>query len=350
MMTNDRDRLALSTLIAIGLYVVIFLVLLGFHWPPNESFRSLTPPVSLSVSLVSLPATPSPPVPLAPPPPESGASAASPEPSAGAAAAAAAPSAPSASSTAAAQSASPASAAPAAGSQNSSPPPSYFESAVPVPTQGPVGGPSSASSNTNRGSDHSGIEYPAQSGGSPMPAQGGAVTGGGAQSQTLQGPATAGPGSSLNPQLVEQAGQQAAGGGSGTTTGAVSASGTTGSGSATGTGASASGAATGAGGGSEPSIEWSDKNVKRQVSFEPPPLKIPQTDLAKLPPRVALTITFLVYPSGTVRALNISPPLVYPELENLFTSWMERWTFSSTTSSVEARGTLQYVIQATTSR
>jgi hypothetical protein len=345
MMTNDRDRLALSTLIAIGLYVVIFLLLLGFHWPPNESFRSLTPPVSLSVSLVSLQETPSPPVTHEPPPLQSGASAAAPQAPAGVHAA---PSTAPASPPPPAQAASSASVAPAANSQNPSPPASYFENAAPVPTQGPQGGPSSASSAGSQGSAQPGINYAAQSGGSPMPAQGGAVTGGGANSATSYGPATTGAGSSLNPQLVEQAGQQAAGSGSGAQGGAVSSSVAGGSGSASATGGSASGDA--AGGGPEASIEWSDKSAKRQVAFEPPRPTIPQRYLAELPPKIDLTITFVVDPSGTVNALSISPSLGYPELDNLFTSWMDQWRFNSTAGGPEARGTLQYVIQATTSR
>lgn len=83
---------------------------------------------------------------------------------------------------------------------------------------------------------------------------------------------------------------------------------------------------------------------------QPEPFKIPEQYLNEIPPTIELKIAFSVSPSGNVNVLNITPSLVYPELNSALEAWMEKWRFQPVGGDQVAQGTLQYVIQADTAR
>lgn len=397
--SGDRERLAVSTAIAIGLYGLLFLVLLGLHWPPTGEVKQLSPPVSLSIQLVGT----APPLeaPLAPPvtpQPTNGSgsasaasvgapSAASPlsaggsETSATTVGAAGAAASPAPGTTAATSSSGTASSA-ETGGQAAGPAPASHPASAPTPyystgsviSSGPQGGGASApSEQQGGGAAQPGINYQVQPGGSPQPAQGGAspgATGGPVTSEAYQGSAAQGPGSSISPSLVEQAGTASTSAGGSTSSvggsgqsgsGALSAGSGTAPGSSGALQGQAAGGGQGAGAGSAgpagsggpggSSIQWNNQAAQREVTFRPPDPVIPKSELAQLPPLIKVKIIFLVYPNGTVRSLNIDPSTGYPQLDSRLMGWMEKWQFTpATPGTPNARGELPYVIQASTAR
>ncbi len=381
---KDRERLALSTGIVLVGYAVIFVLLMGLHWPPAAPFRSISPPVSVYVnlegnSLSELTATQT--------------KAASPEK-----ASARQPTASTEESQSAAQTSvsspdsvvspsdQPATKVPASPSVASRQQPSAAPSPVPSQATAIPRGPNIPQSMTSTGGGTStnltgvtgptsqrsgpvtgpqsarpGVNYPqgAQQSSSPPQGAGGAGTETDqGQSQTFYGPKTQAPTSIFNSDLAAAAGSSSPSPGSSSSSqGAPSTSGA--SGAAGGQSGAAAGGSTGGSGsvGSQsapsstgPNIQWKSDSAQRRVMQQPEPFKIPEQYLNEIPPTIELKIAFSVSPSGNVNVLNITPSLVYPELNSALEAWMEKWRFQPVGGDQVAQGTLQYVIQADTAR
>lgn len=213
--------------------------------------------------------------------------------------------------------------------------------------------------------------------GAPFGAGGVAPTAGGrsAEASSTGSTGAAGGGHSLeNLNVFQQSvlaqvlGQQAAGYGGGGGVGGGSAAGAQGgpSGSAGdreggggggpgASGASGGGAASGGPGGAASSgrspypISWS-ANGKRQIAYEPPPPSL-SAYADVLPPRTVVRVQFEVAASGYVTPLKLVGSSGDTIVDNLLLTWMGRWRFTPVSPKIpDARGSLEYVIQANTAR
>ncbi len=183
-----------------------------------------------------------------------------------------------------------------------------------------------------------------------IPAASGTSTAGGRAAATGGGEV----GGKAQPNVFDQAilafalGQQSAGYAGGGGSGPQSTGGGSGEGASTGGQAGLLSAPGASGDGGFP-IEWATSGGRLPES-EPPPL-----DLSKysryLPPRAVVWVKFDVSPSGYVTPLQLIGSSGNTVVDNLLLGWMGKWKFSPVRDGTSpTRGSLKYIIQATTAR
>ncbi len=180
----------------------------------------------------------------------------------------------------------------------------------------------------------------------PGPAGGATAAGGGAPAAASGGAAASSPGPSVFNQstLAQALGQYGAGyGGGGSASSAASQQPSGGGGPS---GASAAQGSAGETGGFP--IRWSTPGG-REPTKEPSPL-----DLSKyadvLPPRTVVGVRFQVSPSGYVTPLHLVGSSGNTVVDSLLLGWMAQWRFKPVPGTQDAQGSLEYIIQATTAR